>query len=445
MASPRYEDMRSTAAQLQLELERLEKLGSSININKHIFELLKKRLAGSPIRAYFVQKMYHYILEMKQQKRWKWRPKLQKELALSQKLPFVFEVVITIQYLHNQILDGKSEVTTPKRIKDNLLAANQLKDLLYEYIDTYFSAEQAASIRQYVRECFKVVDLGQFIEKEANTFERFMNKEVSIHFPPELEQQMPLECLTPFLDKIKSELPLENWDFTLLYFKRIYLTCGALFVMATELLIQLCNVDVRSRPGLINFAVCYGMMRQIINDNADMVPSKHMLSTHSKSHADAFSDLRNRNVTLPLIFHFSEVKKSPVYKFLQRQKESITKEEESKISATILQSHALYKSIQNCKILATLSRGFLNLNFPSAALLADSCEIAYWNRYLYPCLRHKQYKKYKKTHYYRRTKAFIQAVEASFSTTKVRAPKTHALPLGDLVSLNGAHWRKNWA
>lgn len=402
--------MRSLTDNLQLELNRLESLSYQTEIRELAFSLLRKRLNGSPVRAFFVHQIYQYVKEAMGKASKKRHSSLDHQL--SQQLPFVFEVVITIQYLHNQILDKKSGITNEEQIARNLIAANYLKELLYEYIETYFTAKYARCITHYVRRCFKYVDFGQLLEKNWNTFEQFQSVDFFTEnkIPQEIDQFIRLEVVNQFIDKLYKELPLEKWAFTHLYLKRIYLTCAALFVLATEAILELTGYCGTASKNLLNFSICYGLMRQVVNDNADAIPSTLNLSTHSKNPADAFSDLKNQNLTLPLIFYLAENQNTALQNFLQQGHTQISQSQEAAFFDDLQSSFALYKSIQNNKILGELAISWLNPEFTATAFLTDSCEIVYWNKFLYPCLKNSHYKAYKKTAYYSRTKAFIHKI-----------------------------------
>lgn len=411
IAANRYEEMRVLAKNLQMELRRLEDLSYQSEIKNLVFDLLRNRLEGRPVRAFFVRQVYLYVQEAMGKTGKKFLANFERQMQ--QQLPFVFEVVITIQYLHNQILDGKAGVTSNDQINQNLIAANLLKELLYEYITEYFPPKQAQTISRYVRRSFKYVDFGQFIEKKWNNFEQFNSLDLYLEdkFPPEIEQFIRLEAAQEFVEKLHKELPLEVQDFTNLYLKRIYLTCTALFVLATELIIELTAYRGVERQNLLNFSICYGMMRQLVNDNADFIPAVFNLSTHSKGPADAFSDLKNHNLTLPLIFYLTEHKNTAIHKFLKEGQLQLSPDQESAFFESLQSSFALYKSIQNNKILGELAIGWLNPDLNSTAFLTNSCEIVYWNKFLFPCLKNAQYKAYKKTFYYTRTKALIQKIK----------------------------------
>ena len=132
----RQKEMRRTSEWMLVELQKLEQKAYSRDINDSIFELVRKRMGGAPLRAYFVQKIFdiHSSLSVFSSFYPLSKNKDIQKLGRIQ-IPFIFEMVISIQYLHNQILDKKANILTHDDVNRNLLAANLLKDLLYQYID----------------------------------------------------------------------------------------------------------------------------------------------------------------------------------------------------------------------------------------------------------------------------------------------------------------------
>jgi geranylgeranyl pyrophosphate synthase len=394
---------------LQQELQSFQQTGFSTSLNTRLFALVNQRFSGSPLRAYFVYQMAGYLHQ--NQKR---RKRIAAEPAIfDTKLPFIFEMVITIQYLHNQVLDQKAGVTTPQQINNNLLNANLLKDLLYQYISQSFDRKTEALVQHYVRQAFMIVDIGQRLEKDWNTLSHF-DASVSIPtdiLPPDLEQFIELDRVQPFLRHLEREVPKNKWDYTALYLKRIYLTCGALFVLATKLLIELRGASTQTAEQAIQFSVCYGMMRQLINDNADLVPSQLGLTTRAKKASDAFSDIKNGSITLPVLLHLTQQEAPLLREVLQKGHDQWDAALEPPIHQALLESHALFKSIQFGKVLAAMCTQALAGQGESRQALLKTCEIAYWNKFLYPAIKTSTYRAFRKTSFYRHTKRLIRQLQ----------------------------------
>ena len=412
----RQEEMRQTSIAILKELHKLEQMAYSKEINQFVFALVRKRMNGTPLRAFFVRKMFELGNALK------WWPSsfsTSQKKAFSklgfQQLPFLFELVISIQYLHNQILDKKANVLSSKEVNKNLLAANLLKELLYEYIEQEIPLQWRSQITTTIRKTFTQVDVGQYIEKEWNTHQAFQRHDLPLHYKisPKVDQEVDLSALSAVTERLQNELPREHWEFAHLYLKRIYLTCGMLFVQATKLIIDLHQIKGAKAQQLIRFSTCYGVMRQIVNDNADYLPSQLQLTTKSKHAEDALSDFRNRNITLPLILHLSLPKGNELSKeLLLYSSTSLNSEQEQALFQEMLNSKSLFISIQYTKILAALSQHFLAMDHPAAALLRATCDIVHWNKFLYPIKKSKQYKKFKRTTYYKKTNVFIEELKS---------------------------------
>lgn len=409
MIPKRFEDMRQLTVSLDDELKTFTQYGYGDEHDQWVLKLLRKRLSGTPLRAYFVAKTSEWLQAgMSPWQRWRQRGRTTRQLTQVQ-LPLIFETVITIQYLHNQILDGKSGVTTTERISENLLAANLLREQLYRYVAGECPSWARAEIEKTVRRCFELVDLGQHLEQQANKVATFYDPAVQPNhlLTPAIRQQVDLSGVALFIAKIKADLPRNHHEYIDLYFNRIYLTCAALFVEAAELLIQLFRLTEHQGKAIRQFSLCYGLMRQLVNDNADWVPSSLGLSTQSKKVDDAFSDLRRGTVTLPLIFFLAE-HEGGVIRHLAWGQMTWSRAFEQEVFTEMLESNALFKSIQNTRILGELALSYLPLHELSAAFLADTCEIVHWNKFLVPCLRHPAYQNYRKTAYHQRTRRLIR-------------------------------------
>lgn len=448
MAVDRYRDMYQCVEHLKLEYPAFVAQGQATDGSGWVFELLEQKLSGQPIRAYFLAKAARWLIQLQspwQRARTHILPGQQRFFFAQ--LPLAFEVVITIQYLHNQILDGKSGVTDRESISRNLLAANLLKDQLYRYLEQEVPAWARTATVKAIRSCFEQVDQGQFLEQTQNTYAGFRSgqPEWKKTLPSGLLERADLSAVAPFLEKLKTDLPVMLHEQLEVYFHRIYLTCASLFVEAVQLLGKLLRVSNKRLEAVRQFSVCYGLMRQLVNDNADWIPSRYGLETKTKTAADSFSDLKNTTLTLPLLFFLATGQGGKIHYFLERQMRWSPAFEES-VFDEILDSDALFKSIQNTRILAELALAYLPLSELNARFLADSCEIVHWNKFLAPCLQHQAYRGYRKTAYRKRTRNLImelrrertQQVEHQTGTRKewqhglepsfpVVIPKLHAL------------------
>ncbi len=434
----RVEDMNLVADRVKEELHCLERYGYGPSETEWILNLLRRRLGGKPLRAYFVTKLSEYLLQgAAPLRRAQWSGAPARRL-LERQLPLVFETVITVQYLHNQILDGKSGADQPAIRVERLLAANLLKEQLYRYLDGEVPAAWRERVVQAVRRTFELTDLGQRLDKQANSFRAFRDERIVLDevVSPVVRRHIHLEAAAPFMEKIKRDLPELYHELVDVYFHRIYLTCAALFAAAADLLSSLLGAGRREAGHARSFAVVYGLMRQVVNDNADWLPAELNLSTHSRTAADAQSDLRNGLLTLPLIFYLAARQRGPIDTYLRGGGGTLTAPEQTAIFADLMQSNALFQSIQNGRILGELAMAHLDLARPAARFLVDTCEIVHWNKFLVPCLRHPAYKAYRKTSYYRRTRELIHSL---------RKPAPQPVPDKSWSPALARVWQALWA
>ncbi|RMF00124.1 MAG: hypothetical protein D6772_06740 [Bacteroidetes bacterium] len=363
------------------------------------------KLEGRPARAYFARAMSDWLLGLKAS--WcRWSQSVAKKRLVEAQIPFLFELVISIQYLHNQILDGKAGVTTTDRIADNLLLANLLKEQLYRYIDAEVAPAYRQVVTQHIRQCFEWVDLGQQLERLTNNYRHLHQHELRDVLPDGLSQEIDLTAIQAFIQKTKQSLPRFLHQELDHYFQRIYLTCAALFVTITQLNARVLGMAKRQVRAPLHFSVCYGIMRQLVNDNADWVSTQETLHTQEKLSTDAGSDLRNKTLTLPLFFWLAEPHSpSSSIEQLLHDKQAWNTQAAKAAFTEIIESHALFKAVQHTRILAEVAVSFLPAERSD---LARACEIAHWNKFLVPVLRHPAYADFRQTPSHRRTKQLIR-------------------------------------
>jgi geranylgeranyl pyrophosphate synthase len=413
MKVDRFQDMNQTIEGVREEFTTFVACGRGLAGSSWATDLLRSKLSGTPVRAYFLAKTAQWLWPLAPRAQRLRRPAQEWQKLLDAQLPFVFETIITIQYLHNQILDGKSGVTSRERISQNLLAANLLKEQLYDYLDSEIPTWARATVTATVRKVFVQVDRGQYLEQTYNTYDAFQkgSSETNPPLPASLPGQQDLAGLAAFTAKLERDLPPMLHGQLAIYFSRIYLTCASLFVEASRLLGTLLAVPSRSLDSVLQFSCCYGIMRQLVNDNADWVPSSYGLATKTKVPADTFSDLRNGTLTLPVIFFLADNKNSLLQQLLNKQMRWLP-EFETAIFQEMLASNALYKSIQNTRILTEIALAYLPRQEVATAFLADTCHIAEWNKFLAPCLRNRAYAAYRRTAYHQHTRRLISQLRA---------------------------------
>jgi len=398
------------------------------------FSLFEKRLQDVNVRGYYAKLVYDYITNNK-----KYIVENKRERLFTEIIPFILEAVITIQYYHNQVLDGKAGKADMDMALKNIEAANKLKPALYDYIENEITNKRdVAILKHYVSEMFYYVDFGQYVEKTGNRISGYIRNK-GYNWVDELEKLIksaywlpsPLsycnsgECIyslefqtsllaenirlqrnfhessltgrpsvrshkfsksiissSTAINELIHSLPSDHAWFAELYFKRISLTCGALFVRATQMILQLIGVSESEKEAreLMAFSKCFGVMRQVVNDNVDWAPSYLGLCTKTKDAEDAFSDLKNGNITLPLIFHLQNSNKSIIHDYLEGEV-SINKEIEKSFFHSIISSGALKTSMRIGRAIADEAISFLDKSNPASTNFIDMSGIAFNNKY----------------------------------------------------------------
>lgn len=286
----------------------------------HLLSLFKDRMNHYGIRSYFVNTITEYIKEQAASEGISL--KNYPEEVFNTYLPFISEGIITVQYCENQILDGKGELFKDGRfdmnlVNRNLLAGHYLKDLLYKYIGERIFPKDCNAYRismNKIHEIYQLVDLGQTFEDKWGTYQAFKRSQKHISISNDADIFINKKIISSYWTIIRSLGLIEDKEvFVRNYLRRIYLTSGSLFILMAELVMDLLNYHGKERQNIIDFSAQTGMLAQIVNDINDFVPSAYNLSTISKKPGDAFADLRNNNVTLPLLFHFNTHRESDIH------------------------------------------------------------------------------------------------------------------------------------
>ncbi|MEQ1746181.1 MAG: hypothetical protein ABMA02_12195 [Saprospiraceae bacterium] len=316
MTDERKQGMEATRRKLETELENLLQclaLGTSLEVC--VFALSRKKFSNISIRGFFVYALYEYIREQARLEGHKLQLTRRKRLFDTQ-LPLVFELIISAQYLVNQILDGKGGVLKNQtydmaKVKENTLAASYLKDVLYEYVETTIfpnETRKAQTVQRYIRQAFQIVDEGQLLEQRYSSFVNFQN---GFAIPPPfsafasrlLNQELEDELWNTFQN---AGLSNAHESFTRFYLQRVFCTNAAPFALMTDLVLDLTGYDGPQRENIRRFGRSFGMLAQLVNDLTDLLPMRFEQDTIAKIPEDAYSDLRNDNITLPLIFFLDQ-------------------------------------------------------------------------------------------------------------------------------------------
>lgn len=381
MNGRRSQEMQLVRTAIIKEYRYFQEL-TRVNLEVEIFQLLDRKVNNLPLRGYFAKKLVDYMLE---------EYHIPETSVIRQlfpgKIPFILEVVITIQYYHNQILDGKGGVTDPDRIKQNLILSNLLKEQLYQYIDQAVPENYKSLVTDFVRKIFKYTDIGQWMEKRFNTYDFLMSdKKAQNPFSPEIEQIIDETSVRLLMEKAKELLNrnIEFDGFLELYFIRIFLVSGTFFQFTTQLLKKILvpeHLDTDFRA-IEKFSAFYGIMLQLVNDNCDWMPSRFEHRTVAKNYDDAFCDLKNRNVTFP-IFAYLLDNNGLIKNYLESEHTEIPEGMQNDLFFEILESGAMKKAIHFGKIVGKEALLYLNPANSNWILFEDMVKISNFNRYYY--------------------------------------------------------------
>jgi len=305
MSKERTREMNALRKTLRKEYKTLSlHVFWNTNMDKGVFSLLDRRMSTVGIRSYFIFKIFNYIKQQASLEGISLRPDLSTHLFEVQ-LPFLAEALITHAYYHNQILDGKGGVITHDQINDNLTAGNLLRSFIHRYVRSLdASADDLWFAMERVEQIMECVDLAQRMDKQWGTYQSFLEGVPrDTQFAPDFEalfQYADFESLEQKI--IEFGLPAQHLPFTSLYLQRAFLANAALFIRLAEVVMQLMGYMGPGKEGILRFAGNYGLLVQIVNDNIDFMPAE----TVDKNLQDAFADLKNGTMSLPLILFFAQ-------------------------------------------------------------------------------------------------------------------------------------------
>ena len=371
--------MEEIRKNLQAELNRASELpGLHPEFLEKVFNLPKKQFDKLSIRGPFMTMVYAYLVkEMGKEQT------ISETALFSTQLPLILEGIICVQYYENQILDGKGGVLNEggpdlQKIRFNLLASHYLKDFLYDYAaKSVFPSDGSRRevLLDAMRRIFQFVDKGQFMEQRWSNLQNFhegflpelpaISKEVKDFLDHELIDQF-------WADIHAAGVSASKESFVRFYLQRVYLTGAAMFVIGAELVMDLLDYQGEERERLKKFAGHYGMMCQLVNDNNDFLPAEFGQTTTAKNAEDAFSDLRNGNITLPMFFFFQENTEETCENLMKLPGIEICKR-----FGRVLNTH----SIPLAEKIARDLDGFLNPLNPISKPLENLNTIAFRSRY----------------------------------------------------------------
>lgn len=342
-----------------------------------LFQLLEQRLfKHTPLlKGFFARKVYDYLHHTD----------IDDEINVlyAQVLPFCLETSMTVQYYHNQILDRKGGIITPVSINNNLILSNLLEHSLQDYVEEKLPRSTSTIVNHHLRVIQKVVDLGQLIEKQNNLYTNYRDQVYGIEQHPWLGyvDHTVIQEVQAIIVGVAPEL--EGSKFLEWYLQRIFLTGAFIYPETVRMIAELSGGNPRSIQNLEHFAGLYGMMVQIVNDLCDLVPSTFNANSPTKGQTDAYSDLKTKNITLPLLLHLKNQADGYVKQHLESRANILTPSNEWKALKELFNSKSIAKTRESIVQLRKRSVSLLDKDKgnPNYSLFVNMCDFAYSNTF----------------------------------------------------------------
>lgn len=399
----RLNKMDQLGRKLVKEIEVLEKILkpycflSQEELFNYCLSNLDSKLKNKPLRAYFSTAVYEYLNHYPT-----WQDAFSQfdQRLFTEKLPFLFEMVIGVQYFHNFILDEKldSKDNFSPKANQYLIASNILKELSFCYIEQEILpllsvnpiSSQGIDFRTRIRDLYLCVDWGQYLDKEHNHHEAWQeNAKIKVFDQSFFFDNMAEKAIDEILSSAKVLVPGKEL-FLESYFRRIYYSNVYFFRCIVETIARFVGMETDSLSQTLTcFSIKYGFMLQIINDYADFAYSdveieRELLRTAGKKQTDFFADLYNFNITLPLIFHLQQGHKRKIETYLETQQKDRTLFESypNQIKVEIVSSGAIHECVDLSRKLSMSAREELPKDGnPMAPYLEDLCDMAFDNKF----------------------------------------------------------------
>lgn len=393
----RFEEMDNVSLLMVKEMEVFKTFFQPLKVfeqdplEEYCLAFTTEKIGNKPLRAYFFNKMLEYLqYDEATNVILKKYPKV----LFQVKLPFVFEIVICIQYLHNHILDEKydSKAAYHEKVCQNLIASNIIREVLFRYLEAEVkpllkNQKKYEVLLAAIRQLLILVDIGQRMDKSFTNYDHWRDGIPNIEPSSGIFDAAFQKAINPSIAKVKNDIP-DKSAFIDAYFHRIYLTNVYLFRCMSEVLMLLSNTKVTQYTKIQQFAIQYGFIIQIINDYSDFAYSPHKqeqkdLETAAKKTTDVFSDLYNFNITLPLIYHLQEDTRRRIRAYLEgglRRKRLIS-DFPLQIMQEIVESGSIRKCVTITRNLSKSAMSQLDVTNPTFLYFKDMCAIANYNKF----------------------------------------------------------------
>lgn len=380
MSPKRHADMEIVRKRLLEEYKVFCQNLQYIQPDTEYFTLLSDRFTIQPVlRGYYLDLINRYIEN---------EAHAPVSLPLEVKttvLPFVAEVLMTVMYYDNQILDRKAGITTDEKRNHNLLQSGMLLSELYHYVETRVKDELVMfKIQKLIREVYEIVCIGQEIEIRHNHFDAWEQNKFAITGYKNLPfNETALQLIRNSILEA-TDFPENKRDFVDAYSRRIYLTNACLFAHFTKFLTDRSSLPEQVQKNIFEYVGLVGIVFQMVNDITDLIPEKYNPGTKTKDATDGFSDFKNGNITLPIAIHLCSAKKLYAYNLLKNKplhgKKCIFFNDHA-LCEDMLSSGAIKKAKEIVRSIKTNILSNLNKDNNAFSFLKDCMDIANHNKF----------------------------------------------------------------
>ncbi|NBC09347.1 MAG: hypothetical protein GVY26_19330, partial [Bacteroidetes bacterium] len=254
----RYLEMLRMQAKIKEEHTRAEKyLVGGCSSQSYDWLLRKRLFEGEPtLRSFFTLVVYQYLENQSPLKL-----KVAQRRFFTQQLPYVTEVLISMQYYQNHALDFKCGVRDSEEALRCMLWANMLRSFLERYIEYAVPAPYTSKLRMAINSIYDAVDTGQQMEWNCCQYIHWKNtQEMSNTLQQLVERRVDTYCTDRMMDISARFFDPEKHLFLRRYWQRIFLTNAALYEGVVSLVAQLLRVEDSK---LKRFGALFGLMKQL--------------------------------------------------------------------------------------------------------------------------------------------------------------------------------------
>ena len=375
MNSSPYSSMQKTYKEIKAELKELFFLKNQ-NFNNSFAQHLQRNLKKLSVKSYFIYCIYQYIQHTNKYDGLQYK-KLEKE-DLEDKLMVIMEVIMLVMTYH-QILKNQLSTKSHDSNIENFKCSSNIKDYVYDCVDQNFSLEEAPLVHKYVRKMFRCVDNGLYFDKFNNYETFYYGKEISL-FQERNEtfgSIINMDSIKNIFKDIQQYASSSNPAIST-YFERNYLISSSLFRFTTELLIEIVQYKGEEKENITQFAECYGLVIQLVNDNCDFVKETN---NDNDNRFSILNDLKNEIITLPILLHLKKGLQIGLVSKALKVKGYKIEGKHNLILKEIITSGALPDAMKMGRLIAVKAKFLLNTKNKAFSSLEDLLSIAFNNKY----------------------------------------------------------------